>query len=110
MSTFTTAFDVLYAAQTRATGATTVCAIGAITAVPCIVSDNGENAAFFGGGIGNTSQMTLQTKLSAWSTLPAKNDDITVSGLVGSSVSRSVLSTTERGGILYISIGDVSIE
>ena len=110
MSTFTRAFDSLYAAQTRVTGATTVCAIGAITGVACVVSDSGIDSSYFGGGIGNTAQVTLQTKLAAWSTLPAKNDDITVSGLPGANVTRSVISTNDRGGILSIVIGDNSNE
>lgn len=109
MSDFTTAFDELYAAQNDAMGTTPVCAIGAITGVDCVISDNGTDAAFFGGGIANTSEMTLQTKLSDWSTLPVKNDAITVSGLATSNVSRSVISTTERNGILYIQIGDPSL-
>jgi len=110
VSAYTTAFSELYAAQTAATGATTVCAIGAITGVACVVSDVGTDLGFYGGGIGNSATMTLQTLLSAWSTLPAKNDSITVSGLPGASVTRSVLSITDRAGILYIAIGDNSIQ
>ena len=110
MSAITVAFDELYAAQTAAQGTSAVCAIGAITGVACIVSDSGTDLAFYGGGIGNSATMTLQTKLSAWSTLPAKNDSITVSGLAGANVTRSVISTTDRNGILYIAIGDNSIQ
>lgn len=110
MSDFTKAFDDLHAAQTAAMGTTAVCAIGAISGVACVVSDSGTDLGFYGGGIGNSATMTLQTKLSAWSTLPAKNDSITVSGLPGANVTRSVLSTSDKNGILHIVIGDNSIQ
>lgn len=110
MSAFTRAFDALYAAQTRVTGSAALCTDGVDSSVPCVVSDAGIDAAIFGGGIGNTSRMVLQTKLSAWTTVPVVNDSITVSGLPGSNVTRAVISTTDRGGILYITIGDNSIQ
>ncbi len=110
MSLLTTAFNTLYAAQTAATGSAAVCAIGAITGVACVVSSAPTDLGFYGGGIGNSASMTLQTKLSAWSTLPAKNDSITVSGLPGANITRSVLSIDDKNGILYIAIGDNSIQ
>lgn len=108
MSAFTDAWSELYAAQTEAQGTSPKLAILNDSNISCIIGEDQDDPAFYGGGIASGGQMTVQCIMASLTARPAKNDTATITGMASNSGTyvAQVINTTERNGILYMSLGD----
>jgi hypothetical protein len=108
MSVATECFTELYEAQTDFIGTSPVVAIGSVSSVAFIIGNDDQTTAFEFGGISSTGQNTLITLTSAWTGgIPVKPQIATLTAIPGGgTITQQVISTVERSGILYITIGD----
>jgi len=101
------AWRELYAAQSEMQGTDCTLSVLNDSGIACIEGEDQNDPAFYGGGIASGGQMIVQCVYADLTARPDKGDIVTVTGR-GSGVDyvAQVIDTTDRNGILYLSLGD----
>lgn len=106
-SPLVTAWRETYSAQCEMQGTSPKLAILADTNIDTIEGEDQDDPSFFGGGIASGGRLVAQCVLSDLTARPQKGDMGTITGRgSGVTYTAQVIDTTDRNGILYLSLGD----
>ena len=105
MSLITSAFDDLVTAINDSRGSSPTLTIGAITVTGILVGDNPIDAQIYDGALCDPDGPQISSKLSDWSTTPAKNDTAVLASSDGADGTYDVMDTNIHDGMIYLKLG-----
>lgn len=110
MSRVTANWTRTYNSYSATIGTAPKLAIGAITNKNVIVGVPGNDFVTNFGGLTNTTTLTVQAMGSDFPTNPTKGAIATITGMPSDigTITRQVVSSERRDGIIYITLGDLS--
>ena len=110
MNVFAGAFASLGGAYQKLTCSCPVLTFGT-QRVSCLPGEKPVDLGFVDGGTADAGKITVQTNRCAWSTLPAKLQTLTITGLASApDGTYQVLDLTHREGVLLLTLGNIDAQ